>query len=160
MSPFPLVWQSVESKSAFIAALERCHVAGHVQTEDANHWGYFTLPDQRVYTVAYANLGLPPLAVQWGTRIFVGIDELFVSFDARSGAKDFVYRMPTVFHEIVVYADPLLLRDEVGFVCVTLQGQERWTYMVEGPIQDYRIDGNVIVGETLEGEPFAFSFEQ
>lgn len=55
---------------------------------------------------------------------------------------------------IVVYADPLLLRDEVGFVCVLLQGQEQWTYMVEGPIRDCHINGNVIVGETLDGEAF------
>jgi hypothetical protein len=150
-------WTGVESKSALSSAIADQIVAGKMVTADPNAWGFFKLPSGKVLVVGYADLGLLPVAVLFHNRLLVGVDEVLESFDADTLEKQFSYRMPAVFHEFVSLADPIIVRDEIGFVGISADGKECWCSLTSGPIKKFAIEHGRIHGETIDDEPFAFA---
>lgn len=127
-----------------------------VETESPNSWGYVRFEPDLVIPVAYADIGLQPLAVRLGEQVLIGIDELLVSYDCASHSTLFKYRMPTTFHEFVRFDQhEFIVRDEVGFVGISYSGVERWVFCVD-MISSYVVDQSLIVGVTVEGERFRF----
>lgn len=149
-------WTSSESRCELLNTILNQDVAGELATEDANSWGFFKLPSNRLLVVGYANIGLFPVAVLSEDRLLVGINEVLASFDAHTLEKQFSYRMPTVFHEFLSVVDPILVRDEVGFVSISADGKERWRFFTGGPINNFVIDNKSIIGDTIDNESFAF----
>ncbi|HNN46915.1 MAG TPA: hypothetical protein PKN34_12755, partial [Azospira sp.] len=103
------------------------------------------------------DLGLLPVAVLFDDRLLVGVDEVLASFDVDTLQKQFSYRMPTVFHEFVSLAAPIIVRDEVGFVGISANGKECWCSLTSGPIRKFAIEHGHILGETIDYEPFDFA---
>ena len=93
-------WVPCDSHSALVARLppNACEL---LMTDSPNSWGYLVLDSDVIMPIGYADMGLLPLAVRHGERIFVGIDELLVGYDRPSRSILFKYKMPTVFHEFV-----------------------------------------------------------
>jgi len=126
---------------------------------EANAWGYATR-DTTVLPIGYANLGLIPDVMGSDATIFVGSSETVTAIDARTGGTIFAFDMPTVFHEFIrIEHDLLLVRDEIGFIALSHQGEEKWQGLCADVIEDYEIDGAVITGRTLEGPEFRFVIE-
>lgn len=157
MNKVSLPWTAVESKSALESAVANEVGTGELLTADPNEWGFFRLPNGKVFVVGYANLGLMPIAVLIGNRLLVGIDEVLDSFDIDTGQRKFSYRMPSVFHEFISLADPIVVRDEIGFVAISADGEEFWSFVTSGPIRRFSIDHGMIHGETIDDEPFEFT---
>lgn len=155
MNVVNISWTLVESKSALNVTIEGNRVVGHLETTDANTWGFFHLPFGRVFTVGYANLGLRPIAVFYGGYLFVGIDELLAGYNAGDLKQKFVYRMPSVFHEFVSFAEQLIIRDEIGFIGISLDGTEKWKRLFHAPIDKFKIEEYSINGCTIDGENFS-----
>ena len=150
-------WNAFESKSALLSAIADEEVAGELVTADPNSWGFFRSPSGRVLVVGYANLGLPPLVAVFDGRLLVGIDEVLASFDMDTLQRHFAYRMPSVFHEFVSLADPIIVRDEIGFIGISKDGVECWSSLASGPIKMFAIEHGHILGETIDDEPFDFA---
>jgi len=80
-----------------------------------------------------------------------------VGYDVSSRSIIFKYTMPTVFHEFVRFEkDELIVRDEIGFVGISYDGDERWNFCID-VIANYEINQSIICGKTEEGESFKFS---
>jgi hypothetical protein len=151
-------WTSTESKSALAVRLQDEEVASQLETADADTWGFFRLPNGKVLVVGYADIGLLPMAALVNERLVIGIDELLVGYDVRSLtlAQAFLYHMPSIFHEFISMTRQLIVRDELGFVGISLDGAEQWKHLANGPIDKFRVDGNSISGSTIDGERFSF----
>ncbi|MDO8051426.1 hypothetical protein O3301_23435 [Janthinobacterium sp. SUN211] len=150
-------WTGVESKSALASVLLDEVPMGHVETADANTWGFFCLPNGEKITVGYANLGLVPIGIFIKENIFVGVCEIVACFNSNNFEKKFSYRMPCVFHEFIFFSGKLILRDEIGFINISFNGDERWKYLTNGPIDKFEINENFIKGTTIDDEGFYFS---
>ncbi len=150
-------WIGVDSKSALSSAIAEQSVGRELVTADPNAWGFFRLASGKVLVVGYANLGLLPVAVLIDNRLLVGVDEVLAGFDAATLEKQFCYRMPSVFHEFVSLADPIVVRDEIGFVGISADGKECWCYLTSGPIKKFAMENGHIIGETIDDEPFAIA---
>lgn len=149
-------WVPCESHAALVAALPK-NACELLTTSDANSWGYMAFDSDSIIPVGYADMGLPPLSVRRGNRIFIGIDELLIGYDWPRQVVLFTYKMPTVFHEFVRFdQDTLIVRDEIGFVGVSYDGDERWNFCID-VIASYEIDCSTILGKTEEGENFKFT---
>jgi len=129
-------------------------------TEEPNTWGYLKLPNDKKLVIGYSDLGLRPAVITIGQRLFVGIDELLVGLYQDTLERIFTYRMPTVFHEFLSSSDPLVARDEVGFICISVSGTERWRYLTNGPIKKFTMASGSLRGETIDGEKFSFSIPE
>lgn len=53
--------------------------------------------------------------------------------------------------------DPLIARDELGFVGLAPDGTEKWSFFTTGPIACCGLTPTHITGETVEGEKFSFT---
>lgn len=148
------LWTSVESKSALSGAIADQSVAGELMTENPRALGFFSLPGGKVLVVGYADLGLVPSAALSQSHLLVGIDEVLAGFDPVTHEQLFSYRMPTIFHEFISLADPIIVRDEIGFVGISSIGEERWCSLTDGPIKTFTVERGRIVGETIDDEPF------
>ncbi|GHC31995.1 hypothetical protein GCM10010082_27890 [Kushneria pakistanensis] len=149
------LWVSCESRYALIAQLPPDQEV--VETESPNSWGYVDFESDVVVPVGYSDMGLQPLAVRLGERVFVGIDELLIGYDCFGRYILFKYNMPTIFHEFVRFDQhEFIVRDEIGFVGISYSGDERWSFCID-IIASYRIDQALIVGLTEGGEDFKFS---
>jgi hypothetical protein len=157
MDPGVPTWVPVESKSALAAILGSDGAASELATEEPNTWGYLQLPNGKKLVIGYSDLGLRPAVISIGRKLFIGIDELLVGLHQDTLERIFTYRMPTVFHEFLSSVDPLVVRDEVGFICVSASGTERWRYLTNGPIQTFSMASGLLRGETIDGEKFSFS---
>jgi hypothetical protein len=151
-----IIWKSVESASELTELPAGGYLLAEIQTMDANRWGQFLFPNGMIIKVAYANLGLKPCAVLVGPRVIIGIDELLSCYDMETRRQVFCYRMPSVFHEFLIVDDPLVVRDEIGFVCITLDGHECWAHCTAGPIESFSISADRISGSTIDGDEFSF----
>lgn len=140
-----------------MSAIADEEMVAELVTADANSWGFFRLCSGKILVIGFADLGLSPVAVQVGNRLFVGIDELVTSFHVNTFQRQFSYRMPTVFHEFVSLEDPIVVRDEIGFVGLSPDGEERWTFLMSGPISEFSIERGHVRGETIDREPFDFA---
>lgn len=149
------LWISVESKSALSDAIADQSVAGELMTENPSAWGFFSLPGGKVLVVGYADLGLVPVAALSQSRLLVGVDEVLAGFDPVTNEELFLYRMPSVFHEFISLSDPIIVRDEIGFVGISSDGEERWCLLTSGPIKKFTVEHGLIVGETIDDESFA-----
>lgn len=139
-----------------LAAFRGVTILPLVEAEDANTWGFVKVPTEEpaVLPVGYADVGLTPEVIVESGILLVGITELVAGVDLSTGALVFRYRMPTVFHEFVrIDESGVLVRDEIGFVLLSLDGQERWTFCKD-LIQDYELTGNELVVTTFDGERF------
>jgi len=150
-------WNAVESKSALLSAIADKEVANELVTADPNSWGFFRLPSGKILVVGYADLGLSPVAVLFDSCLLVGVDEVLASFDMDTLQRQFAYRMPSVFHEFVSLADPIIVRDEIGFIGISKGGKECWSSLASGPIKRFAIEHGHILGETMDDEPFDFA---
>jgi hypothetical protein len=150
-------WVPADSKSALVTILGSDAIASGLVTEDPNSWGYLQLPNGKKLAIGYSDLGLRPAAISVGQTLFVGIDELLVGFYQDTLERIFTYRMPTVFHEFLSFSDPIVVRDEVGFVCLSVSGTERWRHLTNGPIEKFAMANGSLRGETIDGEKFSFS---
>jgi hypothetical protein len=131
-------------------------VVGRLLTSDTNAWGYFETSEGGYMNVGYANIGLKPQGVILGQLLLVGINECLVGYDLSARAAHFSYRMPLVFHEFVDVGDSLIVRDEMGFVGIALDGGELWKFDAGGVVANYVITSSDISGKTLEGLHFSF----
>lgn len=150
-------WRPVESRSALVSALGTDLAVPKLLTADANTWGWFELQSGKKLVVGYANIGLQPAAAILGDQLFVGICELLVGLETNSLRVLFQYRMPSVFHEFVSLANSIVVRDEVGFVCVSKEGEEVWRRITAGPIASFSVSGTRISGRTIDDESFEFA---
>jgi hypothetical protein len=107
--------------------------------------------------VGYAELWLLPVAALIDNRLLVGIDEGLARFDVHTLQRQFSYRMPSVFQEFISLEDPIVVRDEIGFVGISTDGAERWTFLTSGPIDRFSIEHGRLHGETIDNEPFEFA---
>ncbi len=154
-----LSWVPCDSLSDLegrLAALRGVKILRLVQIEDANTWGFLTVPGEEplVLPVGFVDVGLVPAAVLVNGLLLLGITELVVGIELSSGALAFRYRVPTVFHEFVrVDENGVLLQDEIGFVLLSLHGEEIWKFSRD-LIQDYKLTGNELEVTTLDGERF------
>jgi hypothetical protein len=114
------------------------NIVGTLRTSDSNTWGYFQTTGGWHLNVGYANIGLMPQAVLIDQRMLVGINERVVGYDLSVGTEYFSYRMPLVFHEFVEVNDPLIVRDEMGFVGIAPDGSELWKFGTEGGLKAIR----------------------
>lgn len=147
-----------DSYNALIAQLPLNVVACELLTTDSpNSWGYIAFDADVIVPIGYADMGLLPLAIRHGNRIFVGIDELLVGYNWTSWSVLFKYKMPTVFHEFVRFdQNELIVRDEIGFIGISYTGDERWNFCID-VIASYEINQSTILGKTEEGESFKFT---
>jgi len=149
-------WVPCDSRSALVAQLPQ-NAYELLVTDSPNSWGYIAFDPDVTIPIGYADMGLLPLAVRHGNRIFVGVNELVVGYGYPSQVVLFKYKMPTVFHEFVRFdQDGLIVRDEIGFVGVSYDGDERWNFCID-VIASYEIDRSTILGKTEEGESFKFA---
>ncbi|MEN9855579.1 MAG: hypothetical protein RL186_1307 [Pseudomonadota bacterium] len=154
MTLTPIQWIPSSSKSeAMIGAPSGAPV---IMTSDDNSWGYFRDPSGRTVIVGYADIGLKPQAIQCGDTVFIGINESLFGIDSASMNVKFTHKMPWVFHEFLQYKDFLLVRDEIGFMGISKDGQEIWEGITEAPIDRFKIEGNSILGLTTDGDSFHF----
>lgn len=105
--------------------------------------------------IGYANLGLLPTIIAVADALVVGVDELLVRINKNTFERVFTYRMPTIFHEFLTSSDPIIVRDEVGFVCISASGKEQWRHLTSGPIEAFTMADGWLRGETIDGEGFA-----
>lgn len=149
-------WVPCDSHSALVAQLPK-NTCELLTTDSPNSWGYLIFDSDVIIPVGYADMGLLPLAVRNGNRMFVGVDELVVGYDWPSQAVLFKYKMPTVFHEFIRFCqDGLIVRDEIGFVEISYGGDECWNFCID-VIASYEIDQSTIMGKTEEGVDFKFT---
>lgn len=152
-------WVPCDSRSdleARLAALRGVKVLRLVETEGANTWGFLNVPSEEplVLPVGFADVGLVPAAILVDGLLLLGITEVVVGIELSTGALAFRYRVPTVFHEFVrVDENGVLVQDEIGFVLLSLHGEELWKFSRD-LIQDYKLTGNELVVTTLDGERF------
>jgi hypothetical protein len=149
-------WVSCDSRNALVAQLppNACEL---LMTDSPNSWGYIAFDADVIVPIGYADMGLLPLAMRHGNRIFVGIDELLIGYDWTSRSVLFRYKMPTVFHEFVRFdQNELIVRDEIGFVGISYVGDERWNFCID-VIASYEINQSTILGKTEEGKSFKFT---
>lgn len=157
MDQIALTWNEVESKSTLTNVIVGAAVADEILTEDPKRWGFFKLPNENILIIGYANLGLSPVATLVGHRLFVGIDEVVACFDVNTLQRRFSYRLPTVFHEFISLSNRIIVRDEIGFVGISPEGEECWKFFTSGPIRKFFIEPNRVYGETIDDEPFEFA---
>jgi hypothetical protein len=151
-----LKWVPCDSRSDMEARASGENILGLLLTSDANTWGYIQTPDARHLNIGYANIGLTPQAVLVGQRMFVGINECLIGYDYFLGETYFSYRMPLVFHEFVEIGNPLIVRDEIGFIGIDPEGSELWKFCTEGIIENYTATPSKISGRTMDGSSFSF----
>ncbi|WP_150661923.1 hypothetical protein [Pandoraea sputorum] len=131
-------------------------IVGTLLTSDANTWGYIDTQEGKRLNVGYANLGLVPQAMLVGHLMFVGINECLACYDVSRCAMHFFYRMPFVFHEFVAIDNLLIIRDEIGFVGISLDGDEIWKFVTDGVIENYEMTSSKIKGWTTDGSSFSY----
>lgn len=149
-------WVPCDSRSALIAQKSK-NACEQLITESPNSWGYMAFESGTIIPIGYADMGLLPVAVMHGNKIFVGVDELIAAYNWPSNTRHFKYKMPTVFHEFVRFdRDELIVRDEIGFVGISYDGDEHWKFCVD-TIASYEIKEMIIFGETEEGQVFKFT---
>lgn len=149
-------WVPCDSRNALVAQLppSACEL---LMTDSPNSWGYMVFDSNVIIPIGYADMGLLPLAVKHGDRIFVGMDELLVGYDLSNQSFLLKYKMPTIFHEFVRFdQNELIVRDEIGFVGISYAGNENWNFCID-VISDYEITQSTILGKTEEGESFEFT---
>jgi len=150
-------WVPCDSRSDMQARTAGLPVIDTLETADANEWGYLQWDDGRCLQVGYADIGLAPQATASNDDIVVGINECLVAYRRADGARHFSYRMPFIFHEFLRTGDPLIARDELGFVGLAPDGAEKWSFFTTGPIARCQLTATHIDGETVEGEAFSFA---
>lgn len=150
-------WIKIGSKNDLVATCDPQMILNQLVTADANEWGYFKLPNEKLLIVGYADLGLIPQGVIYNGNFLVGIDEVLSSFDVSTLQESFTYRMPSVFHEFVSLGELIVVRDEIGFVAISDGGVEVWKFLTNGPINEFFIEREGIHGDTIDGEKFNFS---
>jgi hypothetical protein len=156
MESLGITWRAVDSQGELTSIASAMPVLAELRTADPNSWGLFELPNGAGIKVGYANLGLKPQAILIDRRAIIGIDEVLACYDIEARREVFRYAMPSVFHEFLCTRDPLVVRDEIGFVCITLDGEERWAHYTTGPIEDFDITASRICGSTIDGDKFSF----
>jgi len=160
MNPVAPSWTAAESKSALMSAIADDGAADSLITADPNSWGFFRLPNGKIFVVGYANLGLLPVAAVINNRLLIGVGEVLAGFDVDNFQRKFSYRMPSVFHEFVSLTEPIVVRDEIGFVGISSDGEERWNFLTNGPINRFSIENGRLHGETIDGESFEFAIPE
>ena len=88
--------------------------------------------------------------------MIVGIDECLVGYVLLAGMEYFSYRMPFIFHEFVKTDDLLIVRDELGFVGIAVDGSELWKFCTEDIVESYVATSSNISGKTVDGLHFSF----
>ena len=148
-------WIHYDTRNAFIAQIPP-NAYELLTTDSANSWGYVVFDTDIVIPIAYADMGLAPIAVRCDERLYVGIDEILVGYNLVSRSPLFRHKMPTVFQEFVRFdANQMIVRDEIGFIGLSYDGIELWNFC-SGIVFDYTIDESKISGENFLKEDFEF----
>ena len=151
-----LEWVHCDSRSQLSAETESKITIGEISTADSNSWGYYNLSKNRCVKISYANVGLTPQSVVYDKYLFIGIDEVLVSYDLSKDIKVFTYRMPFIFQEFVSVGEALIVRDELGFIGLSKNGGESWKFITEGVIETFSVEPPKISGKTVDGETFSY----
>lgn len=121
--------------------------------ENADCWGRVFF-DSHGFLVGYRNIGIKPVGIDVDDQVLVGINGFLISRSEFDKGKNFIYSMPFVFQEFaLIENDLLVVRDEIGFVGLRLDGNEVWKFC-PGTIESYTVDGRRLRGVTEEGEVF------
>lgn len=157
MDVIELKWASVDSKYE-VLNLGKCgELRTELLTEDPNRWGFFRFQNGNIIVIGYANLGLPPMWVAMRNSVLIGIDEVLACIDISTLEVRFRYTMPSVFHEFVSVDKSIIVRDEIGFVGLSLEGGETWKFLVDGPVDEFHIKDKIVYGRKIDGDLFNFS---
>jgi hypothetical protein len=152
-------WVSMASKNELNEYLSKKNSITELSDIDANTWGYFEIKNDQFLKIGYVNVGLKPQAILFDEAIYIGINEIFVGYQKDFKKKIFSYKMPTIFHEFINLSDSLIIRDEVGFIGLSRNGEQNWIFLVNGPIEEYNITECLIEGKTMDNETFSFQYK-
>lgn len=153
-------WVQCDSKNDMATRLS-C-VDGKVFDEsiepESNTWGYLVVDESACIPIGFADVGLAPRLHIHGRTLVVGVSGMLSIYDKDAGDLITTYSMPTIFHDFVLFTgSEFIVQDEIGFVCLTYDGNERWTQLFDDIIEVYEFKDESIVGHTLEGTRFEFS---
>ena len=159
-------WVQCDSQSDMRARLRSTDnwVFDELMTNDANTWGYLTLNSEALkkknicIPIGFADIGLLPETLLHNGMAYIGITDTVAGYEITKGSLVFRYRVPTVFHQFVVSElEGIIIQDETGFIRLSGDGNQRWIKLCSDTIDAYHVRGNVIFGETMEGDKFEFS---
>ncbi len=153
-------WTQCDSRNDMLARLSMVdsQVFDELITEDANTWGYLTLNKKKCIPIGFANVGLSPEIFLHNKMLYVGITDTVAGFDVSRGQLIFSYKAPTVFHKFInIDEENVIFQDEMGFIGLTHNGNEKWVKLCSDIIDTCYFSKNTIYGETLDGEKFKFS---
>ena len=154
--PDPQLWTRCDSLSDLQSRLRgtKKRVSKTIQTNDASAWGYLEFPTFAV-PIGFADLGIKPQSASLGSLTIIGINELITGISNSTGEHAFEYRMPTVFYDFLCAdARGVLAADEIGFVWITLDGQEQWKHVAADTLENYTFSDNIIAGNYMGGDTF------
>ena len=120
-------------------------------------WGYLAIEYfKRIFVpIGFTHVGLSPQVCKIGERVIVGVSEILAGYELNTGKLRFRYRMPTVFHDFVSSDERgFVVQDEIGFIGLSYDGNERWIELYNDNIKTYRLENGTISGETVEGRKF------
>ena len=156
-----LNWVRCDSRSDMMSRLSHINdnVFDELITDDPNTWGFFISEKKDIcIPLGFCDIGLPPQFFIQNMIIFIGVSELVVGYDLKTGTMIFKYKMPTVFHEFSGLGESgVILQDETGFVGLSNDGTQKWIKLFSDVISCYLIIGNTISGKAEDGEQFEFS---
>jgi len=135
------------------------NAVSEITTSDPDTWGLLYVGDL-AFRVGFTDVGLVPEVHHDATGTLIGIGELLVAFDVSGKNQLFLYKMPTIFHEfLTVNERGLLVRDETGFILLSRNGEEIWSYCPD-LLGSFELADGIIRGETIEGAPFSVRVPQ
>jgi hypothetical protein len=152
-------WVFCDSKSDLRARLSS--VAGkqfeELITDEANTWGYLAIEKSSFIPIGYTDFGVSPQVRIYNKIVIIGVSDTVTGFNLDTGKLNFKYKMPTVFHEFIIFhKDNFIVQDEVGFVCLSYDGSENWVRLCDDVIETYQLRDSSIYGKTIEGNEFDF----
>jgi hypothetical protein len=155
-------WVNCDSRSDLDARLSCLNgrVFESSIADESNTWGYMVVEDNIFIPIGFSDVGLPPEVYIYKKAVLVGVSDTLSGYSLDTGELIFTYKMPTIFHEFVLFADfGFIVQDEIGFVSLSYSGGERWSQICDDIIETYNVSNGSIIGETVEGTTFNFTID-
>ncbi len=155
-------WINCDSRSDMESRL--ASIKGNVfetaMASDSSTWGYIAAENNIFIPIGFADVGLPPQFYIHKNTVLVGVSDTLLGYNLSTGKLIFSYKMPTVFHEFVLFLDDnFIVQDEIGFVSLFFAGNEKWVQLCDDMIETYEVNNSSITGKTVEGSSFHFNID-
>lgn len=148
-------WIPCSSRSDLMSRLK--DDSSFAEFEEAKDWGFFCIQEDLILAIGYVDFGISPSAFRVDESVIFGAGEYVAGYNCLSKKLVYKYQVPTVFHEFVfLEKNRILIRDEICFILIDDKGNEIWSFC-PGMINEYRFNGDEIVGVTDEGVNFKTS---